>query len=124
MICTQPIYFNVEQFDHLPTNKQTNRPLFMSRYTLVVLSLLTILTSNHNQSRGVGWRADNTNGIPGSHSELIALICCQTTDSVLAVVHVGQVGFEPAAMSLAFLNGVASNLATSITFWWIPFKTY
>lgn len=127
IICTlQPanswvIYQSILKFKSLITQSQVP---FSTSYTLAVVSLLTIFTSDHNQARGVGWRADNANGIPGNHSELIPLICCQTRNSVLAVMHVGQVGFEPAAMSLAFLNVVASNLATSVTFGGIPFQTY
>lgn len=89
-----------------------------------ILPLLTILTSDYNQARGIGGRTDNTDGISGSHSELVAFICCQPGDSVLAVMYISQVGFEPAAMSLAFLDVVAGNLATTITFRCIPFQCH
>lgn len=94
-----------------------------TRWKLDIPLTLTVLTPHNNQPRGVGGWTHNTNGISGNHSELVAFICSQPSDSVLTVMDISQIGLEPATVSLAFLNVVASYLTASITFGRIPFQS-
>lgn len=94
-----------------------------SRQQLDIPSTLTILTPHNNQPGGVGGWTHNTNGISGNHSELVAFICSQPSDSVLAVMDISQIGLEPATVSLTFLNVVASYLTASIPFGRIPLQS-
>lgn len=94
-----------------------------TRWKLELPLILTVLTPHNNQPRGVGGWTHNTNGISGNHSELVAFICSQPSDSVLAVMDISQIGLEPATMSLTFLNVVASYLTASIAFGRIPFQS-
>lgn len=84
---------------------------------------LTVLTPHDNQPRGVGGWTHNTNGISGNHSEFVAFICSQPSDSILAVMDISQIGLEPAAVPLTFLNVVTSYLTASIAFRRIPFQS-